>query len=357
MASTDLAAEPVSGRGPENLVEVGVYTSSDEGFDHGLVVLAMGQPYCLAPSGSSFQLLVEPPVAEAVRDQLACFDRESADWPPSPVGEPRPVRRMEFTASLLWLLSILAAYWAQGAWPACEDAGVLDAQAVFDCGQWWRLGTALFLHADAGHLTANGVSGLLVFAAVLSTIGRWRGGLLLAFAALTANLVVAAVHYPGPYRSLGASTAVFAGLGLLTGRAVRSVHRMGPRQRWRTIFVPLASGVILLALYGAGGLRVDVLAHATGFTAGLILGLAAAGPPRKTGHKPDAPRPGPRPAPSRQSPPREGFAPPFLARQRCPARACCRHVFQIIAHVARRLPALGATARAGAGACGHRLAA
>jgi membrane associated rhomboid family serine protease len=105
-------------------------------------------------------------------------------------------------------------------------------------------------------------------------MGRLRGWLLLALAATAGNLAVAAVNYPGPYRSIGASTAVFAGLGLLTGRAIRVLRGEGGRLRWRPVFVPLAAGVTLLGLFGAGDVRTDVVAHVTGFAAGLMLGVS-----------------------------------------------------------------------------------
>jgi membrane associated rhomboid family serine protease len=129
----------------------------------------------------------------------------------------------------------------------------------------------LFLHADLGHLLANVISGYFVFSAVLSTIGRGRGWLCLAIAAIVGNCAVAGLNYPGPYRSLGASTAIFAGLGLLTGRAVRVLRTKSGGHRWRAVFVPLAAGVALLGLFGAGGLHTDVVAHATGFAAGLAM--------------------------------------------------------------------------------------
>ena len=43
----------------------------------------------------------------------------------------------------------------------------------------------------------------------------------IAIAAVAGNFAIAGLNYPGPYRSIGASTAVFAGLGLLTGRAIQ----------------------------------------------------------------------------------------------------------------------------------------
>ena len=143
---------------------------------------------------------------------------------------------------------------------------------MFAHGEIWRALTALFLHADANHLLANLCSGVFFFAVVLPAFGRTRGWLLIGLAAVTGNLAAAAMHYPDAYRSMGASTAVFAALGLLTGRAVRLAADARHPYRWRSLFVPSAAGLIFLALYGAGGPTVDVLAHVTGFGAGLVLG-------------------------------------------------------------------------------------
>jgi membrane associated rhomboid family serine protease len=267
---------------PGELVEAGFYSASGDGFEHGLVILAMGHPYWLVPSDSGYRLLVEPPVVAMVREQLACFDRESAGWPPAPAPVGLRARRAGPLTPLVWVLAVLAAYRFQaasaGSW---EAAGALDSGALFDRGEWWRPVTALFLHADLGHLLANVTSGFFVFSAVLSTLGRGRGWLLLTGAAVSGNVAAAALYYPGSYEAIGASTAVFAGLGLLTGRAARWLRAETAGRRWRTVFVPLAAGATLLALFGAGGLHTDVVAHATGFAAGLALGalLAGDGPP------------------------------------------------------------------------------
>jgi membrane associated rhomboid family serine protease len=261
-------------RVPDDLAEAGVYPTSAAGFDHGLVVLAMGQPYWLLPYDAGYRLLVEPSTIEAAREQLGCFDRESIGWPPRPVAPEAPARKTEFFTPLLWALAVLAVFYGQSEWPGVwESAGALDARAVFGRGEWWRPGTALFLHADFGHLTSNLLSGFFVFSAVLSTIGRRRGWLLLAGASIAGNFAIAALNYPGPYRSLGASTAIFAGLGLLTGRAIRAVRQARHPHRWRAVFVPLAAGLTLLGLFGAGDLRTDVGAHVTGFASGLLLGF------------------------------------------------------------------------------------
>jgi membrane associated rhomboid family serine protease len=260
---------------PEELAVAGIYPTAAAGFDHGLVVVAMGWSYWLVPADGGYRLLVEPQVLAAAREQLACFDRESIGWPPRPPVEAAARRGSELLTPLLWAGAVVTVFGCQQEWPGrLEAAGVLDARAVFDHGEYWRLATALFLHANVGHLVANTVSGIFAFAAVLTTLGRRRGWLLLALAALAGNLAAAALNYPFPYRSLGASTAIFAALGLLTGRAVRVLRQRHRPWRWRAVLVPLAAGLALLALFGAGGPQTDVGAHLTGFVAGLALGFA-----------------------------------------------------------------------------------
>lgn len=279
MPSPDISAAVSSERVPEDLVEAGVYPTFAAAFEHSVVVLAMGRPCWLYEAENRHRLLVEPQALEAVREQLGCFDRESIGWPPQPVGVSAPRRESEIVTPLLWSLAVLVVFRCQGRWPGWTQAGALDTQAVFDRGEWWRPVTALFLHGDPGHVISNALNGILAFSAVISTLGRRRGWALVAVAAILGNLAVAAINYPGPYRSLGASTAIFAGIGLLTGRAIRLVGRSSHPHRWREMFAPLAAGLTVLGLYGAGGMQIDVGAHATGFIAGVAAGFAAGAPP------------------------------------------------------------------------------
>lgn len=263
---------------PDDLAAAGIYRTTKEGFDHSLVVLALGHVCWLMPSDAGYRLLVEPSAATRVRAELASYDRESIGWPPRVAPETPAMARLDLVTPLLWALAVLAVFRGQLRHPEWTDAGALDTAAVFERGEWWRGLTALFLHTDEAHLVSNLLAGVFVFAAVLSIFGRARGWLLLGLAAVAGNLAVAAAHYPGPYRSIGASTAVFAALGLLTGRAVRIAVSARHPHRWRSFFVPSATGLTVLALYGAGGPQVDVLAHVTGFVVGAVLGFIAGRP-------------------------------------------------------------------------------
>jgi rhomboid protease GluP len=258
-----------------DLVEVGVYGSASDAAERGLVVLAAGYPYWLAEAPEGCRLLVEREAVDASRYHLAAYEREKTGWPPPPITDPWRPRKTDLFTPLLWAVSVLAIFNYSMERPAWVSLGALRSLPVFDDGEWWRLVTALFLHADVAHVVSNTLSGLLVFSAVASTLGRARGWLLLLISAVLGNLAVAAVNYPGPYSSIGASTAIFAAVGLLTGRSIRVAWRSVHPHRWRAMFGPFAAGVTVLALHGAGGQRVDVGAHFTGFLAGLVMGFAA----------------------------------------------------------------------------------
>lgn len=263
--------------------EAGVYADAASGFDHGLVALTMGHPYVLrernGEGGGGYLLLVPPEAKDAVREQLELFDRENAGWPPAPRGEvlPRKWRESLFLA-LVWAWAVIACFAAQQRWPELTAATAMDARAVFSEGEWWRPFTGLFLHANAEHLISNLVGGVFLFAVVLSMWGWATGVALLGVSAALGNLLVGATRFPEEYRSLGASTALFAALGLLTGRMLRVAltSGVGKLRPWRTILTTLGAGVTALMLYGGGEAPVDVPAHAAGFCVGLAAGFVFA---------------------------------------------------------------------------------
>ena len=136
-------------------------------------------------------------------------------------------------------------------------------------GDWWRVFTALTLHVDLGHLLSN-----LAYGCVFGLLaGRVLGGgvawLTIVVAGAMGNFANALIQ-PPEHASIGASTAVFAALGVLVAHALRPRANESEKlfRRWS----PLIGGVVLLAMTGVGGERTDVAAHFTGFIAGLIMG-------------------------------------------------------------------------------------
>ena len=155
-------------------------------------------------------------------------------------------------------------------------AGRIDGAAM-RAGEWWRAVTALSLHADLEHLAAN-----VFFGGVFGWFaGRYLGsgvawGLIL-LAGVAGNIVNVLILGPG-HRAIGASTAVFAALGLLG--SLGWAGRRRSVQGWIYRFGPIIAAVALLAYTGAGGERTDIGAHIWGFVAGLGAGLLAARIPR-----------------------------------------------------------------------------
>lgn len=149
------------------------------------------------------------------------------------------------------------------------EAGEMRAGPVM-AGEVWRTVTALTLHADALHLMSN-----LVFGSVFGLLaGRILGGgvawLAIIAGGALGNLMNAALREP-MHLSIGASTAVFAALGVLVALALRprsSQRSSTAMRRWS----PLVAGLLLFATLGMEGERTDVLAHTTGLLSGLLMG-------------------------------------------------------------------------------------
>jgi membrane associated rhomboid family serine protease len=150
-------------------------------------------------------------------------------------------------------------------------------------GQWWRVWTALTLHLDGAHLAANAAAGIWFGYLASRLMGAGTAWLLIVLGAGLANWIEA-LFAPVSHRSVGASTAVFTALGLLSAYSWRT--RLAYPQRWALRWAPLVAGVILLAWTGTGGESldepksgtgpsVDIGAHALGFLVGLLAGAGA----------------------------------------------------------------------------------
>ena len=104
-------------------------------------------------------------------------------------------------------------------------------------------------------------------------LGTGVGWLAVLLAASGGNVLNAWVQSPA-HRSIGASTAVFAALGLLVTYTWRRGYlRDTP---WRARIAPIVAGLGLLAFTGTAGANTDLGAHLFGFIAGLGAGLAIA---------------------------------------------------------------------------------
>jgi len=181
------------------------------------------------------------------------------------------------------LILLVTAYCAGNATFGVDwlSLGSLDAGAR---GEWWRAITALTLHLDQEHLLGNVLFGAVAGIAASRLLGPGVAWASILGAAALANYAEILIT-PITHRAVGASTAVFAALGLLSGMAWR--QRLTQRERLWYRWAPLIAGICLLTLLGAGTAHVDVLGHALGFIFGLGVGWVCVrtGVPNNRNHR------------------------------------------------------------------------
>lgn len=247
--------------------------------DFSLVLEAQAIEHEVVASSSEWRILVAPADLARAYEEISRFAAEPAMRRP-------PSRYLQPFAGALYgsvgygAVLLLVAY-AAGAGLFHLDwllRGALDSSPDAHL-QWWRAITALTLHVDREHLLSNLLFGILAGVAASRLVGpgvAWGGATVAAGAANLLEMLIS----PATHRAIGASTAVFAMLGLVSGLA--SIESASPRERlWRR-WAPVIIGACLLTLFGGGGqdpnqplppaTHVDVLGHLLGFVSGTAAG-------------------------------------------------------------------------------------
>ena len=237
-----------------------------------LVLESRGFQWHLKSERGVWQLLVPAESFTAACHELRRFEEENRGWPPhAPQARPL-VENTLTTLSVLLLLAIfhnlvqldlslpgLSSDWA--------ELGKAQAASIRE-GEWWRLITALTLHSDWVHLAGNLAIGGIFITFLGRELGSGLSWVLLISAGALGNLANAWVQSPY-HSSLGASTAVFAAVGILAALSLVR-HRRLVRRRW---LLPVAAALALLALLGSEGKNTDLGAHLFGLLFGALLGL------------------------------------------------------------------------------------
>ncbi len=209
-----------------------------------------------------------------------------------PASAPPPPLKLHpflpaLTGSILYALALLLVGYAaaKGMWrPDAFEVGAIDSGRV-QAGEWWRAWTAFTLHRDFLHLAGNLGAGMWFGYLAGRHLGPGNAWLLAVVGSGVANLLESLLG-PANHHSVGASTTVFALLGLMTAYTWRI--RYEQPQRWALRWGPLVAGLLLLGLTGTGGLSgmdppevvaastTDIVAHVSGFLIGTVLGAIAA---------------------------------------------------------------------------------
>lgn len=160
--------------------------------------------------------------------------------------------------------------------------GANNGTLVLHYGQWWRLVSAMFVHAGIIHIGANMWClwnlGLLA-EPLMGPFGVVACYLLTGFAG---NLLSVAVHpgVPGGPQSVvgvGASGAVFGIAGaliLLLNSPILPIPRSELKRLRKSViyFSVINLGIGLYTAVGPSPIRIDNMAHLGGFLSGLLLG-------------------------------------------------------------------------------------
>ncbi len=255
---------------------VSVFRGSRAGsLEFGLVLEAKGIPYQSIALEREWVLAVTPDLAAEAQQELARYAEERS------VKRERAPTIVPFggagAGAVAYAFVLLVVAYGSGANLFNADwfsIGAIDASPPAN-HQWWRAFTALSLHAGPEHLFGNLFFGIVAGGLCSRLLGPGVAWLSILIAAALANVLELTIA-PMGHRAVGASTAVFAALGLLAGYAWR--QRLSLRERWLYRWAPLIAGGSLLTLLGAGAgtEHIDVLGHLLGFIAGVAVGWAHA---------------------------------------------------------------------------------
>jgi rhomboid protease GluP len=235
--------------------------------EYALVLIAMNIRCELANSDDGYDLTVLARDAGEARTQIRLYVQENQGRAYG--GDHQFSAQDGLTCAWLYAVTILTVYILQRDqlfsidW---EQVGMSQAGLIRG-GEWWRAVTALGLHVDTVHLSGNLIFGLLFVFLTGEMLGwglAWSG---IVLAGSLGNLINAFSRAP-THASIGASTAIFAAVGILAAFSW-SRHRTRMK-RW----VPLGGGVAVLAFVGMGGERTDIFAHFAGFGSGCLFGFA-----------------------------------------------------------------------------------
>lgn len=251
---------------PENHIDI-LFCPNRAQCNELLLVLAAQSIPARVRWGGRFWILSVPSDSVAVaRHEVKAYTEESRRAVPArpvPTADGSPWPGVVVYAAVLTVMALISPDMGFGVdW---LGAGRMDGGRML-AGEWWRPVTALTLHADAAHLLGNILFGGFFAYSVSRYFGAGFGWLTI-IACGTLGNVANGLLAGQDHRSLGASTAVFAALGLLSGYLWRQGFPSGASRREQ--LAPVIAGIGLLAFTGTGGENTDIGAHLLGFVVGL----------------------------------------------------------------------------------------
>ncbi len=238
--------------------------------DRALVLAAVNIPHQVISDAGGCALIVPAEFSSDAVEELGLYEDEN---PPVAIARPPRIDYQDALPGIFGFTVIVAMVaWADAVnlfgmdW---RTAGRVHGELIRD-GEWWRLVTALTLHSGPSHLAGNLVFGTFFGFFAGRLLGSGVAWAAIVIAAMLGNFVNTLL-LASTFKSIGASTAVFAALGILAGYVWRA--RLMSQERWSYRLGPIIGGFALLMFTGTGDENTDVGAHLLGFLAGLVTGI------------------------------------------------------------------------------------
>lgn len=243
--------------------------TSEEARTYGLVLASVGISYRLIKGSMDWSILVSEQDSLHAKTMIRCYLEEQQ--------ETRHVPE-ESSAGRFWPLSaglsalLLSCHAAISL--VTDPADVVERFGVsvsgLRSGELYRTITALFIHGDFAHLAGN-ILGILLFGTAVCHVMGWGVGWFTVLVSAALGNLLNGLIRQGDHLSIGASTAVFAAIGILTAR--QFLRRVRLQERRAKAWFPVAGGLALLSILGSGQ-HSDLMAHLLGFLVGLSIGMA-----------------------------------------------------------------------------------
>lgn len=238
--------------------------------DRSLVLSSAQIPHQLFDDGDSCALVVPADDSARAASELRLYDEENP--PPAPQHRTKIELQDPLPGLIGYVLTVcLVAGLAGHTFFGLDwlSAGRVDGQLIRE-GEVWRLFTALTLHGSVKHLLGNLVFGVFFGLFAGRLLGSGVAWLAIVVAAAAGNAVNVLLLEPS-HRAIGASTAVFAALGLVAGYVWQG--RFMRQDGWSNRYGPIVGGLALLMYTGTGGPNTDIGAHLLGFVCGFLTGM------------------------------------------------------------------------------------